>query len=130
MEQRQIRSQEDTTFSLYRSTDFDSWRPEQLRMMMFGGNNRAHVFFKQHGWTYAGRIEAQYTSRAANLYRQILAKEVAEASNNDLQSGGKNGGGTQVLSHVAPPNFSGMDSSSLTNNLSSSSFKVQVSRVY
>ncbi|KAG5413319.1 hypothetical protein IGI04_000886 [Brassica rapa subsp. trilocularis] len=62
-----------------RSTNLDSWSPEQLRTMMFGGNNRAQVFFKQHGWTDGGKIEAKYTSRAADLYRQILAKEVAKA---------------------------------------------------
>lgn len=52
-------------------------------MMAFGGNNRAHVFFKQHGWTDGGKIEAKYTSRAAELYRQILAKEVAKSSPDD-----------------------------------------------
>ncbi|CAN6912778.1 unnamed protein product [Brassica oleracea] len=65
--------------SFVRSTNLDSWSPEQLRTMMFGGNNRAQVFFKQHGWTDGGKIEAKYTSRAADLYRQILAKEVAKA---------------------------------------------------
>lgn len=63
----------------YRSTNLDSWTPEQLRMMCFGGNNRAQVFFKQHGWTDGGKIEAKYTSRAADLYRQILSKEVAKS---------------------------------------------------
>lgn len=48
-------------------------------MMVFGGNNRAQVFFKQHGWTDGGKIEAKYTSRAADLYRQILSKEVAKS---------------------------------------------------
>lgn len=48
-------------------------------MMSFGGNNRAQVFFKQHGWTDGGKIEAKYTSRAADLYRQILSKEVAKS---------------------------------------------------
>ena len=48
-------------------------------MMIYGGNNRAHVFFKQHGWTDGGKIEAKYTSRAADLYRQILSKEVAKS---------------------------------------------------
>ena len=48
-------------------------------MMAFGGNNRAQVFFKQHGWTDGGKIEAKYTSRAAELYRQILSKEVAKS---------------------------------------------------
>jgi hypothetical protein len=47
--------------------------------MMFGGNNRAQVFFKQHGWNDGGKIEAKYTSRAADMYRQTLAKEVAKA---------------------------------------------------
>ena len=48
--------------------------------MSFGGNNRAQVFFKQHGWTDGGKIEAKYTSRAAELYRQLLLKEVAKSS--------------------------------------------------
>ncbi|EOA12527.1 hypothetical protein CARUB_v10026508mg [Capsella rubella] len=65
--------------SFVRSTNLDSWSPEQLRTMMFGGNNRAQVFFKQHGWNDGGKIEAKYTSRAADLYRQTLAKEVAKA---------------------------------------------------
>lgn len=47
--------------------------------MSFGGNNRAQVFFKQHGWTDGGKIEAKYTSRAAELYKQLLNKEVAKS---------------------------------------------------
>ena len=66
-----------------RSTNLDSWTPEQLKMMVFGGNNRAQVFFKQHGWTDGGKIEAKYTSRAAELYRQLLTKEVAKSSAED-----------------------------------------------
>ncbi|OWM64141.1 probable ADP-ribosylation factor GTPase-activating protein AGD9 [Punica granatum] len=69
--------------SFVRSTNLDSWTPEQLKTMSFGGNNRAHVFFKQHGWTDGGKIEAKYTSRAAELYRQILAKEVAKSMAED-----------------------------------------------
>ncbi|XP_039045940.1 probable ADP-ribosylation factor GTPase-activating protein AGD9 [Hibiscus syriacus] len=65
--------------SFVRSTNLDSWSPEQLKMMTYGGNNRAQVFFKQHGWTDGGKIEAKYTSRAADLYRQILSKEVAKS---------------------------------------------------
>ncbi|KAL1083839.1 hypothetical protein V6Z11_D09G223700 [Gossypium hirsutum] len=65
--------------SFVRSTNLDSWSPEQLRMMIYGGNNRAQVFFKQHGWTDGGKIEAKYTSRAADLYRQILSKEVGKS---------------------------------------------------
>ncbi|KAG8374616.1 hypothetical protein BUALT_Bualt10G0014000 [Buddleja alternifolia] len=66
--------------SFVRSTNMDSWSPEQLKMMSFGGNNRAQVFFKQHGWTDGGKIEAKYTSRAAELYRQLLSKEVAKSN--------------------------------------------------
>lgn len=47
--------------------------------MSFGGNNRAQVFFKQHGWNDGGKIEAKYTSRAAELYKQLLSKEVAKS---------------------------------------------------
>jgi len=75
-------------FIRIRSTSLDSWSPEQLRAMMFGGNYRAQVFFKQHGWTDGGKIEAKYTSRAADLYRQILAKEVAEANALDTTTDG------------------------------------------
>ncbi|KAL8545731.1 hypothetical protein ACS0TY_005740 [Phlomoides rotata] len=66
-----------------RSTNMDSWTPEQLKMMSFGGNNRAQVFFKQHGWNDGGKIEAKYTSRAAELYRQLLSKEVAKSNAED-----------------------------------------------
>lgn len=62
-----------------RSTTLDSWTQDQLKLMSFGGNGRARVFFKQHGWTDGGRIESKYTSRAAELYRQLLAKEVAKS---------------------------------------------------
>ncbi|XP_020094754.1 probable ADP-ribosylation factor GTPase-activating protein AGD8 isoform X2 [Ananas comosus] len=74
--------------SFVRSTNLDSWTPEQLKMMAFGGNNRAQIFFKQHGWTDGGKIEAKYTSRAAELYRQMLSKEVAKslAEDNSLPS--------------------------------------------
>ncbi|XP_044503229.1 probable ADP-ribosylation factor GTPase-activating protein AGD8 isoform X2 [Mangifera indica] len=65
--------------SFVRSTNLDSWNTEQLKTMMFGGNNRAQAFFKQHGWTDGGKIEAKYTSRAAEMYKQILTKEVAKS---------------------------------------------------
>ncbi|QCD90775.1 ADP-ribosylation factor GTPase-activating protein 2/3 [Vigna unguiculata] len=61
------------------STNLDMWTPEQLKTMSLGGNNRARNFFKQHGWTDGGKIEAKYTSRGAELYRQILSKEVAKS---------------------------------------------------
>jgi len=65
-----------------RSTNLDMWSPEQLKTMSLGGNNRARNFFKQHGWTDGGKIEAKYTSRAAELYRKTLSKEVAQSMAN------------------------------------------------
>ncbi|XP_014519704.1 probable ADP-ribosylation factor GTPase-activating protein AGD8 [Vigna radiata var. radiata] len=65
--------------SFVRSTNLDMWSREQLKTMILGGNNRARNFFKQHGWTNGGKVEAKYTSRAAELYRQILSKEVAKS---------------------------------------------------
>jgi hypothetical protein len=45
--------------------------------MAVGGNGRARQFFRQHGWTETGsdKIADKYTSRAAALYRQTLARE-------------------------------------------------------
>jgi len=68
--------------SFVRSVNLDSWTPEQLKVMSFGGNGRGHTFFKQHGWNDEGKIESKYTSRAAELYRQLLAKEVARSLTN------------------------------------------------
>ena len=48
--------------------------------MSYGGNARASTFFKQHGWTDGGKMEAKYTSRAAELYKQLLMKEVSQSS--------------------------------------------------
>jgi ADP-ribosylation factor GTPase-activating protein 2/3 len=64
---------------LRRSTTLDTWSEEQLRLMAVGGNHRARTFFKQHGWDEVGsdKIEAKYTSRAAQLYRKQLEKDAA-----------------------------------------------------
>lgn len=53
-------------------------------MMSYGGNSRAHVFFKQHGWIDGSKVEAKYTSRAAELYKQLLSKEVSKSVVEDL----------------------------------------------
>uniref|UniRef100_A0A7N1A5Q1 Arf-GAP domain-containing protein n=1 Tax=Kalanchoe fedtschenkoi TaxID=63787 RepID=A0A7N1A5Q1_KALFE len=70
--------------SFVRSTNLDSWSPEQLKMMSYGGNGRARVFFKQHGWIDGSKVEAKYTSRAADLYKQLLSKEIASSVVEDL----------------------------------------------
>ena len=63
--------------SFVRSTTLDTWTEDQLALMAVGGNQRARTFFKQHGWDEIGsdKIEAKYTSRAAQLYRKQLEKE-------------------------------------------------------
>jgi ADP-ribosylation factor GTPase-activating protein 2/3 len=76
--------------SFVRSTTLDAWTEEQLRIMAVGGNGRARTFFKQHGWTETGsdKIESKYTSRAAALYRQTLAKEAAKYVTGGVATGG------------------------------------------
>ncbi|KAL3149850.1 hypothetical protein ABBQ38_013671 [Trebouxia sp. C0009 RCD-2024] len=66
--------------SFVRSTTLDSWTEEQLKIAAVGGNQRGRTFFKQHGWTELGsdKIEQKYTSRAAQLYKQQLEKDVAK----------------------------------------------------
>mmetsp|Transcript_5588 Transcript_5588/g.15627 ORF Transcript_5588/g.15627 Transcript_5588/m.15627 type:complete len:435 (+) Transcript_5588:171-1475(+) len=68
--------------SFVRSTTLDTWAEDQLKIMSQGGNGRARTFFKQHGWDDLGadKIEAKYTSRAAQLYRQSLQKEADKQS--------------------------------------------------
>ncbi|KAI5410869.1 hypothetical protein KIW84_056133 [Lathyrus oleraceus] len=70
---------EQEIYAILQSTNLDSWTPEQLKLMSFGGNGRANVFFRQHGWNGGGKVEAKYTSRAAELYKQLLSKEVAKS---------------------------------------------------
>eukprot|EP00252_Welwitschia_mirabilis_P017205 TRINITY_DN3816_c0_g1_i1.p1 TRINITY_DN3816_c0_g1~~TRINITY_DN3816_c0_g1_i1.p1 ORF type:complete len:409 (-),score=107.59 TRINITY_DN3816_c0_g1_i1:398-1624(-) len=66
--------------SFVRSTNLDTWTAEQLRLMICGGNGRAQLFFKQHGWNDDGEIESKYKSRAAELYKQLLVKEAAKSA--------------------------------------------------
>ncbi|CAA7024833.1 unnamed protein product [Microthlaspi erraticum] len=65
--------------SFVRSTNLDSWSPEQLKTMIYGGNSKAQMFFKQHGWSQGDKTESKYTSRAAELYKQNLSKQVAKS---------------------------------------------------
>eukprot|EP00475_Leptophrys_vorax_P018546 TRINITY_DN25393_c0_g1_i1.p1 TRINITY_DN25393_c0_g1~~TRINITY_DN25393_c0_g1_i1.p1 ORF type:complete len:377 (-),score=24.31 TRINITY_DN25393_c0_g1_i1:280-1410(-) len=94
--------------SFVRSTTLDGWSEEQLKMMSFGGNGRARAHFKQHGWTDGGKIEQKYTCRAAELYRQLLAKEVAKsfsaaptATPSPTAASSTNGAGSQAPASTA-----------------------------
>jgi len=100
-----------THVSFVRSTTLDTWNQDQLKIMSVGGNLRAREFFKQHGWvtgarlrccllpssgphlkprapmclqdeTGADKIEPKYTSRAAQLYREVLAKDAGLSPTN------------------------------------------------
>ncbi|KAI3879302.1 hypothetical protein MKX03_024277, partial [Papaver bracteatum] len=73
------------------STNLDSWTPERLKMMSFGGNGRALTFFKQHGWTDGEKSETKYKSRAAELYKQLLSKEFTKSALNIYSENSING---------------------------------------
>ncbi|GJX52496.1 probable ADP-ribosylation factor GTPase-activating protein AGD8 [Tanacetum coccineum] len=50
----------------------DTRSSKDVGLMAYGGNNHADVFFNQDGWTDVGKIEAKYTSRVVELYKQLL----------------------------------------------------------
>ncbi|CAD2216836.1 Putative GTPase activating protein for Arf, putative [Angomonas deanei] len=84
--------------SFIRSSELDSWKPEEGLKMFFGGNEKATQFFKAHGALQP--LQSRYTSAAATVYKRQLAQEVAQF----LQSKGL-GSGEVVSSPVgeAPP---------------------------
>jgi ADP-ribosylation factor GTPase-activating protein 2/3 len=64
-----------------RSTNLDSWQLAQLRTMKVGGNASATDFFTRHGGASLlddSDVKKKYTSRAAELYREELARRVKE----------------------------------------------------
>ena len=64
-----------------RSTNLDSWQLAQLRTMKVGGNASATDFFTRHGGASLlsdSDVKKKYTSRAAELYREELARRVRE----------------------------------------------------
>jgi|AntAceMinimDraft_1070359.scaffolds.fasta_scaffold09716_1 hypothetical protein len=63
-----------------KSANMDKWTSAELDVFRCsGGNQKARVFFSQHGWsgTERGQIAQKYSSRAAAMYKQTLAREVA-----------------------------------------------------
>lgn len=64
-----------------RSTNLDSWQLNQLRTMKVGGNTSATEFFTRHGATMLlsdSDTKKKYSSRAAELYKEELARRVKE----------------------------------------------------
>ncbi|KAE9397544.1 ArfGap-domain-containing protein [Gymnopus androsaceus JB14] len=67
--------------SFVRSTNLDSWQLAQLRNMKVGGNQSANDFFVKHGAQNLltdADTKKKYSSRAAELYKEELAKRVRE----------------------------------------------------
>ncbi|KAG0701927.1 hypothetical protein DFH29DRAFT_537392 [Suillus ampliporus] len=67
--------------SFVRSTNLDSWQLNQLRTMKVGGNSSATEFFTRHGATTLlsdSDTKKKYSCRAAELYREELARRVKE----------------------------------------------------
>ncbi|BEJ17016.1 hypothetical protein CspHIS471_0604170 [Cutaneotrichosporon sp. HIS471] len=69
--------------SFVRSTNLDSWQLHQLRTLKVGGNQSLAEFFTKHGGSSLlppGNSDARsrYTSRQALLYKEELARRVAE----------------------------------------------------
>ena len=65
------------------STNLDSWTLQQLRTLKVGGNASIAEFFTKHGGSSLlppGNSDARgrYTSRAAGLYKEELAKRVGD----------------------------------------------------
>ncbi|KAG9315478.1 Arf GTPase activating protein [Chiua virens] len=63
--------------SFVRSTNLDSWQLNQLRTMKVGGNASAMEFFTRHGGASLlsdTDPKKKYSSRAAELYKEELAK--------------------------------------------------------
>jgi hypothetical protein len=89
--------------SFVRSTTLDSWTEEQLQTMSVGGNQRGRTFFKQHGWDEVGsdKIEAKYSSRAAQLYKRQLEKDVQSA----MRGNSSSNSGAQSMEHPSSPTF-------------------------
>jgi hypothetical protein len=44
-----------THISFVRSSEYDSWKMKELKVMELGGNKRAKEFFREHGVT--GKVD-------------------------------------------------------------------------
>jgi ADP-ribosylation factor GTPase-activating protein 2/3 len=60
--------------SFVRSSDLDTWRPDEALRMLNGGNGAARDYFRTHGATDP---KTRYTAPAAGLYKRHLDKLVA-----------------------------------------------------
>lgn len=63
--------------SFVRSVTMDQFKPEEVKSMEIGGNEKARLFFEENGVTKAVSIQNKYASTVAEDYREKLAAEVA-----------------------------------------------------
>ncbi|CAM9749195.1 unnamed protein product [Phaeothamnion confervicola] len=61
-----------------RSVELDKWKPSELAAMACGGNKNASAFFRAHGVSDMGKTEQKYHSRAAEMYKAQLKRQIAE----------------------------------------------------
>jgi len=71
--------------SFVRSIDLDEWTQAQIDAMKIGGNKNAREYFRKHGLKdMHGKITKKYNSKAAQSYKQELAKMLADAEKNGV----------------------------------------------
>jgi ADP-ribosylation factor GTPase-activating protein 2/3 len=68
-----------------KSSDLDRWTKNQFLMMVAGGNQRAHSYFKGAGWSDESSTNrtAKYTSKAAKSYKKHLKRECLKQEHKD-----------------------------------------------
>ncbi|CAG9460635.1 unnamed protein product [Pedinophyceae sp. YPF-701] len=95
--------------SFVRSVSMDAWKPEELRKMQLGGNERFNAFLKKYGVDKHTDILKKYHCTSAGYFRDMLRAEAAGQPYTPPAPGPNNMG----ASPAAPPG--GMHSSSQPN---------------
>lgn len=62
--------------SFVRSVTMDQFKPNEVKSMELGGNEKARIFFEENGIPSTLGIKAKYSSTVAEDYREKLAAEV------------------------------------------------------
>jgi ADP-ribosylation factor GTPase-activating protein 2/3 len=69
-----------THITFVRSAGMDTWSVHDLASMTCGGNDKARVFYKSHGWPTGGAdgfVADRYTGRVGVAYKAALERDVA-----------------------------------------------------
>jgi ADP-ribosylation factor GTPase-activating protein 1 len=62
--------------SFVRSVTMDQFKPEEMKSMEIGGNERARQYFEQEGMGQSLPAQSKYNSTVAEDYRELIAAEV------------------------------------------------------